>query len=128
MKLADLEPVWMGERKRPAQGIAFNCPGDCCAEKRVKQEKANEAERAGAADARDLRVEAVNDQPFRVWVAFSEAMFPGANGRKAPSTTAAELYTRDGSSVEDMSIAEDIDRREAGHVLMRLAGGEVTVL
>lgn len=126
MKLLDLQPIVLGLRKRPGLGVAFNCPGACCAAQRELQERAAQLEAAGDAGARAARHEAFLNQPFRFWAAFADRARKGeTDGRGA---VIDELYTRSGETHADLTIVEAIDRTAAGHVRVRIKNGKIDVV
>lgn len=125
MKLSDLEPCDLSFYRRPQLGVAFNCPGDCCADARAAQEKAREMEDAGDPNAAPARHAAFVNQPFRIWVAFAGRALLGE--REPGGHTIDKLYTRTGDG-DDITIAEDIDRTDAGHALLRITDGDVEVV
>lgn len=119
MKLTDLEPCTIGRKDSPNAGLAFNCPGPCCADRRELQSKAAALEAAGDPGASAARMRAFENQPFRVFVGWR-----AGHGYE-------QVYTRTGDAFDVIggtSIAEEIDRSAAGHARLRITGGKVTVL
>lgn len=94
MNLSDLHPEVLSLRKKANLGVAFDCPGGCCASRRALQVSADDAEtraagilaeyrRSGTVSDRDIpaledaaraRHVAHRDQPYRMWVAFANSL------------------------------------------------------
>lgn len=122
MKLVELEPCWLDLYKRPRMGVAFNCPGDCCADRRQLQDEAAKLEAQGSPSAREARHKAFLNQPFRVWVAFKDAKDRARGGELE------EFYERSGNDFESLSVSGNVDRTTVGHARIRIKNGKVTVL
>lgn len=143
----------LGFLGRPALGVAFNCPGPCCAERRRLQAVALEAERVAepakaaalaagegewsspeAKAAAAARAEAFANQPFRVFVAFADRrslydadipIIPGVT--RKPHLQFDTWYERTGEAPDTLTVSEAVDRTGQGHVLMRITKGRVSV-
>lgn len=165
MKLTDLRPEILSFRKKPNLGVAFDCPGECCADQRQLQHAAEEAEaqsadalaeyrRTGSVREEDLpaleaaaraRHVAQQNEPYRIWVAWTNSLGYQAGAGEADAVaiidtqrgihaaaaghdyTIDRLYTREGTTFEDMTVVEVIDRAAVGHARLMIIGGEVEV-